>query len=135
MAFKVHIVNIATLTDRAKYMINVSFGGDSATSPLLLKEGHITQKIGTQEPRLVYDSIPQQIDKSHKQLIYQYRNSGGQFWNSFFCFPQYEVSYVFCRVLLSQSAPLFATCFGSNTCKRAPSSFLSTLPSPGKDKR
>ena len=75
MAFRVHIVNIATLTDRAKYMIDVSFGGDGATSPLLLKEGHITQNVGTQELRLVYDSIPQQnrqipqtIDLSIPQL-------------------------------------------------------------------
>ena len=66
MAFMVHIVNIVTLTNRAKYMIDVSFGGDG-TSPLPLKEGLITQNIGTQELRLVYDSIPQQIDKSRKQ--------------------------------------------------------------------
>ena len=116
MALRVHIVNIVTLTGRAKYMIDVSFGGDGAISPLPLKEGHITQNIGTQELRLVYDSIPQQIDKSHKQWIYQYRNSGGQPWNSFFCFPDYEFTYVFGRVLLSQSAPLFAACSGSNTC-------------------
>ena len=71
-------------------MVDVSFGGDGAIKPIPLLEDHITRNIGTQELRLVHDSIPQHIDKGHKVWIYQYRNQSDMPWNSFFCFPELE---------------------------------------------
>ena len=88
-----HIVNIVTLTDGSKYMVDVSFGGDGAIHPLPLIPGHITSNIGTQELRLIYDNIPGQTtapSDSQKLWIYQYRNSTEKPWNSFYCFPEME---------------------------------------------
>ncbi|KAF2231461.1 cysteine proteinase [Viridothelium virens] len=88
-----HIVNIVTLSDGSRYMLDVSFGGDGAIHPLPLISGQITSNIGTQEIRLVYDNIPGQTtapSESQKLWIYQYRNSTEKPWNSFYCFPEME---------------------------------------------
>ena len=88
-----HIVNIVTLSDGSKYMVDVSFGGDGAIRPLPLISGQVTRNIGTQELRLVYDNIPGQTtapSESQKLWIYQYRNSAEKPWNSFYCFPEME---------------------------------------------
>jgi arylamine N-acetyltransferase len=89
----VHIVNIVEFPDGSKWMCDVAFGGDGATKPLPLVEGHVTHNMGTQEVRLIKDHIPAQIDRrSHtKMWIYQYRNSYIQTWNSFYAF--YEVEF------------------------------------------
>jgi arylamine N-acetyltransferase len=39
---------------------------------------------------LIYDTIPEQVDKTKKLWIYQYRNSTSQEWNSFYSFPEIE---------------------------------------------
>jgi arylamine N-acetyltransferase len=53
-------------------------------------DGHVVQNLGSQEVRLVHGNIPEQIDKSQKLWIYQYRNSVDQPWNSFYSFPELE---------------------------------------------
>lgn len=88
-----HIVNIVTLSDGSKYMVDVSFGGDGAIHPLPLISGHITPNIGTQELRLIHDNIPDQTtapSDAQKLWIYQYRNAPEKSWNSFYCFPEME---------------------------------------------
>ncbi|KAI9641401.1 hypothetical protein NHQ30_010203 [Ciborinia camelliae] len=85
-----HIVNIVTLPDTTKYMIDVAFGGDGATQPLPLISGHSIPNLGTQEIRLVYETIPQQIDQSKPLWIYQYRNGPDKEWNSFYAFNEHE---------------------------------------------
>jgi arylamine N-acetyltransferase len=79
-----------TLDDGTKYMVDVGFGGDGATKPIPLVDGHVTPNLGSQELRLVYDAIPQQIEKTQKYWIYQYRNNSGLDWNSFYCFSEME---------------------------------------------
>jgi len=88
--YRVHIVNIVTFSDGSKYMVDVGFGGDGATAPLPLLEGHVTHNIGSQEIQLVHGTIDQQVDKSRKLWIYQYRNGADKPWNSFYCFPEFE---------------------------------------------
>ena len=89
----VHIVNIVTLPDGSKWMVDVAFGGDGATKPMPLVEGHVLQNLGTQEIRLVKDHIPAQVDRrpETKMWVYQYRNSDVQAWSSFYAF--YEVEF------------------------------------------
>ena len=89
-SFRVHIVNIVTLSDGSKYVLDVGFGGDQPTKPLPLVDGRTTHNLGTQEVRLVFDTIPQQVDQSKKLWIYQYRNGPDLPWNSFYCFPELE---------------------------------------------
>jgi arylamine N-acetyltransferase len=71
-------------------MVDVGFGGDGATKPLPLISGLSVQNFGTQEIRLVFDTIPQLVDQSKPLWIYQYRNVPEQEWNSFYCFPELE---------------------------------------------
>lgn len=85
----VHIVNIVTLADGSKYMIDVGFGGDGATSPLPLIPNQPQVNLGSQEVQLAYSTIPPQTT-STKHWIYQYRNKSTQEWNSFYAFPEYE---------------------------------------------
>ncbi|KAF7865991.1 hypothetical protein EAF04_006154 [Stromatinia cepivora] len=85
-----HIVNIVTLPNGNRYMIDVAFGGDGATKPLPLISGHSIHNLGTQEIRLVYETIPQQTDQSKPLWIYQYRNDAEKEWNSFYAFSEHE---------------------------------------------
>lgn len=71
-------------------MVDVGFGGDGATKPLPMISGHSVHNLGTQEVRLVYDTIPQLLDQTKPLWIYQYRNGADQEWNSFYCFPEFE---------------------------------------------
>jgi arylamine N-acetyltransferase len=88
MVVRVHIVNIVTLLDGSRWMVDVGFGGDGASKPIPLIEGHVTRNIGTQDIRLVRDFIPSQTERTpeRKLWIYQYRNSTQQPWNSFYAF-------------------------------------------------
>lgn len=88
----VHIVNIVTLPDGTKWMIDVGFGGDGATKPVPLVHGEALHNLGTQEIRLIHDNIPEQVDKSRLYWIYQYRNSPTADWNSYYAFPEWEFS-------------------------------------------
>ncbi|KAI9732674.1 MAG: DUF1279 super [Cirrosporium novae-zelandiae] len=86
----VHTVNIVTLADGVKYMLEVGYGGDGATKIIPLVDNHVIQNIGTQEMRLIYDNIPQQVDKSMKLWICQYRNGPDRPWDSLYCFSEIE---------------------------------------------
>lgn len=85
---RVHIVNIVTLSDGTRWMVDVGFGGDGASKPVPLIEGPITKNIGTQDIRLVQDFIPSQTERTpeRKLWIYQYQNSPEKPWNSFYAF-------------------------------------------------
>lgn len=82
-------MNIVTFPDNTRWMVDAGFGGDGASKPLLLVEGHVTSNIGTQDVSLVRDFIPAQTNRSsddRKLWIYQYRNAEDKPWNSFFAF-------------------------------------------------
>jgi arylamine N-acetyltransferase len=83
-------VNIVTLPDGSKYVVDVGFGGDGPTMPMPLISEQPMRNLGAQEVRLVYDRIPQQVDKGQKFWIYQYRNGPEREWNSYYCFPGLE---------------------------------------------
>ncbi|RYP40291.1 hypothetical protein DL767_001834 [Monosporascus sp. MG133] len=88
----VHIVSIVTFPDGSKCHVDVGFGGDGATLPLPLIEGLAHRNLGTQEIRLVRDWMPTQLKRTEeaKFWIYQYRNSPGLAWNSFYAFAELE---------------------------------------------
>ena len=89
-------------------MVDVGFGGDGATKPLpmIRYPPAIVHNIGTQDIRLLYDTIPQlsasynsNIDtkqedqdkiSNSKLWIYQYRNGPNLPWNAFYSFPEIE---------------------------------------------
>ena len=69
-------------------MVDVAFGGDGMTEPMLLEEGSTIRNMGTQDARLVRDFIPGQTELSpeRKRWMYQYRNSIDVPWNTFYVF-------------------------------------------------
>lgn len=72
-------------------MVDVGFGGDGATKPIPLIEGHVTRNMGTQDIRLIQDFIPGQTERTPERRlwIYQYRNGADQDWNSFYAFSEW----------------------------------------------
>ncbi|KAH7383993.1 arylamine N-acetyltransferase 2 [Pyrenochaeta sp. MPI-SDFR-AT-0127] len=84
----VHLVNIVTLSDGAKFSIDVGFGGDGATAPVPLVHSRPQTNLGRQQIRLVRDWIPNQLNRTEasKLWIYEYRNSNEQGWNAFYAF-------------------------------------------------
>lgn len=90
MKSRVHIVNIVTLPTGEKYHLDVGFGGDGATHPLPLIDGHESTNLGSQVVRLIHSPIPCNVDQSQKWWVYQYRNLPAQEWNSFYAFAEFE---------------------------------------------
>ncbi|EME40322.1 hypothetical protein DOTSEDRAFT_56541 [Dothistroma septosporum NZE10] len=91
-----HLVNIVTLSDGGRWMIDVGFGGDGAITPIPLVDCTGTERtylnLGTQENRLVRDWIPAQAHRTEgsKLWIYQYRNGPEKDWNAFYAFAEVE---------------------------------------------
>lgn len=71
-------------------MVDVAFGGDGATKPIPLIHGVVTHNLGTQDIRLVYESLEEFSDPDQRVWIYQYRNGPEKPWNSFYAFPEAE---------------------------------------------
>lgn len=84
----VHIVNIVTLPDNSRWVMDTSFGGDGPTQPMPLAEGAEWRNLGTQDARLIKDFIPGQTEltSGRRLWIYQCRNSPDQPWISFYAF-------------------------------------------------
>ncbi|CAJ0548819.1 Ff.00g024320.m01.CDS01 [Fusarium sp. VM40] len=84
----VHIVNIVTLPDNSRWVIDASFGGDGPTQPMPLVEGTEWRNMGTQDARLIKDFLPGQTEftSGRRLWIYQCRNSPDQSWISFYAF-------------------------------------------------
>lgn len=70
---RLHTVNIVKFSDGSKYMVDVAFGGDLSTKPLLLQPGIVTPNLGSQQVRLERASIPGSLS-GEKLWIYQFRN-------------------------------------------------------------
>lgn len=83
-------MNIVRLPNGQEFHLDAAFGGDGPTSPLPLISGQITQNLGAQEVRLIYDNMPKQTRKEQKVWIYQYRNGAEKPWNSFYAFAELE---------------------------------------------
>lgn len=87
---RVHIVNIVTLSDGARWATDVAFGGDGPTEPIKLEHGASILNLGTQTARLVRGFAPFQTetdDPERALWIYECRNGDETApWNAFYCF-------------------------------------------------
>ena len=84
------MVNIVTLADGQKYIVDVGFGSDGPTRPLPLIHGEAVQGILLQELRLMKENIAENTDPDQKLWIYQRRYSPQDEWTSMYCFTEVE---------------------------------------------
>lgn len=88
---RTHINNIIYLPDGTKYSADVAFGGDGPTAPLRMDDkASIHQNLGSQQVRLIHDTIDKQQLTETRLWIYQYRNGQDREWNSFYSFSELE---------------------------------------------
>lgn len=83
-------MNIVTLANGAKYVVDVGYGGDGPTIPLPLTADIVAQNIGTQELRLLYGGAPGLSDNQRDLWTYQFRNDINQSWKPAYAFFEIE---------------------------------------------
>ncbi len=84
------MVNIVTLAEGSKYMLDVGFGADGPTRPLPLLERTRFPGIAPQELRLVKENIPANTDPSQRLWVYQTRHTPSDSWSPKYCFSEVE---------------------------------------------
>lgn len=81
------MVNLVTLANGKKYMVDVGFGAGS-TRPLPLEVGTVWS--GLKQMRLVHENIAPNTDPEQRLWIYQSRNSDADEWMDTYCFTELE---------------------------------------------
>ncbi|MCJ1279647.1 N-terminal acetyltransferase [Puttea exsequens] len=84
------MVNIITLDDGKRYMVDVGFGGNGPTGPLLLEHGYQAPHIEPAQMRLVYENIAENTDPEQRLWIYQHRVDERAEWTGLYCFTTLE---------------------------------------------
>ncbi|CAG8904693.1 unnamed protein product [Penicillium egyptiacum] len=84
-----HMILIVIIGGK-KYMVDVGFGNNCATAPLLLQEGATATAIAPSEMRIVRESIAEFTDPNQKIWIYQTRYNPESKWLPQICFSDVE---------------------------------------------
>lgn len=89
-----HLVQIVTLPDpnNSRYALDVCYGGDGPTAPLLLDSGKVVKNLGAQEVRLVNRHLDEHVEPAGqlKSWVYEYRNGVEREWEALYSFGEYE---------------------------------------------
>ena len=85
-----HMINIITLANGERYLIDVGFGNNGPTCPLLLIDGYEAQSIAPASMRLVCEKIPATFNPHDRLWIYQHRISPASDWEPMYCFTETE---------------------------------------------
>lgn len=105
------MVNIITIASQ-KYMVDVGFGGNGATAPVLLVNDNVQKRLGQGEMRLLHSPIPQHTDPNQRLWIYQIRHSPQGEWEPTYSFTETEFlpqDYEMMNFWTSQSRHSFFT--------------------------
>lgn len=84
------MVNIVTLENGHRYMVDVGFGGSGPIRPLPLLTSLVIPNILPQEMSLKYQSISETVDQNQKMWVFHVRNSEQDEWNAMYCFTEVE---------------------------------------------
>lgn len=84
------MVNIVTIPNGLKYLVDVGFGGNGPVKPLLLRHGHEERGIYPASVRIVQEHIPQCTDHDQRMWVYQHRNSPAEDWLPMYAFTETE---------------------------------------------
>lgn len=91
LGYRSHMVNIVTLSDGKRYMLDVGFGGYGPIRPILLDAERSTGPgIGNAATRLVKRNIPQNSDRGQELWVYEHRNDPQSEWLAMYCFSEVE---------------------------------------------
>ncbi|CAK1367838.1 N-hydroxyarylamine O-acetyltransferase [Cercospora beticola] len=83
-----HMANIV-FVEGSKYLIDVGFGADGPTTPLLLQHDNIVDGLRGQDLRLELKTLPQHTDPSQKVWVYFFR-CGNDDWKEIYHFSDSE---------------------------------------------
>jgi len=82
-----HEVNIVTLADGQRYLVDVGFGGAAAsTAPMPLVDGYTAAQIEPQTLRLRFTNIPDNTSVEAKMWVLEVQNAPGEDWGPVYCF-------------------------------------------------
>lgn len=84
------MVNIVTLANGKKYMVDVGFGVNAPTQPHPLESGVIIPGVESREMRLLWDTIAPTTDSNQHLWILQWRDIGSEQWSTNYCFTETE---------------------------------------------
>ena len=84
-----HVVNLISIGGK-RYLADGGFGGQGPTSLLALEPGVEHVQISPAQMRVMYDNIPNHVDKSQRVWIYQYRYNETSQWEPMYCFVDTE---------------------------------------------
>lgn len=80
-------MNLVTLPDHSRYLVDVGYGGHGPKAPLPLVDGSTIENIGTQSVRLVCGHLP---GSSQNVWMYQFRIAEDQPWTPGYAFTEIE---------------------------------------------
>ncbi|KAK0937992.1 hypothetical protein LTR29_010440 [Friedmanniomyces endolithicus] len=84
-----HVVNLVTI-DVTKYLLDGGFGPQGPSRPLAVREGEVGRQVAPAEMRVVFEAIPQMLDRTQRVWIYQHRYEEGKEWVPMYCFTELE---------------------------------------------
>ena len=85
------MANIVTIEDK-KYMLDIGFGANGPTQPMLLEHGYEVDGIEPSRIRLIYDHIPDTTNKAPDQRlwIFQCMSAPTERWKNLYSFTELE---------------------------------------------
>ncbi len=107
-----HMVNIVKLGDGKRYLVDVGFGNNGPTQPLLLLDGYEEQSIPPASIRLVRIKIPATTNSKDRLWVYEHRIDPTSDWQPMYCFTETEFlprDYEMMNFWTSQSRKSFFT--------------------------
>jgi arylamine N-acetyltransferase len=84
-----HVINLVTI-DGAKYILDGGYGGNGPCRPIPLIHGNIVRQVEPAQMRLVYEVIPQHLDRSQRVWVCQHRYDLNAEWIPIYCFVETE---------------------------------------------
>ncbi|KAL4808413.1 hypothetical protein BDV18DRAFT_134920 [Aspergillus unguis] len=108
-----HMVIILTLDGR-KYMVDVGFGNNCPTAPLLLEdtlEPRIVDNLPPAQMTVVKQPLPEAVDQSQKFWIYKVRFDSKSVWVPFYAFSETEFLPEDFAMMNLQTSKLPSSCF------------------------
>lgn len=97
-----HVINLVTISG-VKYMLDGGYGGRGPCRPVAVEVGKVVDHVEPAQMRLVYEAIPQHLDRSQRVWVCQHRYNENAEWIPIYCFVELEFTHE--DMLVSNLAP------------------------------